>query len=288
MTIWSGPGRRLCVAATLLLQAYPASAGETAAPPAAAQAASPASPAAAQAAQGGASFVELFSTLNERRWYVSDGWVNGDWQGCTWSKHRARIATPGELSLSLTDITYKERPFSCAEIQTRERYGYGTYEVRMRAGTGSGMVSAFFTYNGPENGDRRTNDEIDFEWLGKDTSKVQLNYFVGGVGEHVSLDALGFDAATTTADYAFEWLPDRLRWYVNGRLLREVVGTPDRPLPSHPSKIMLSVWSGQGPDFASWLGPTEYSGQPVTALFERVAFTRMGDPCGFKESIVCR
>ncbi|MCX4195280.1 family 16 glycosylhydrolase [Methylobacterium organophilum] len=65
-------------------------------------------------------------------------------------------------------------------------------------------------------GDRRTNDEIDFEWLGKDTSKVQLNYFVGGVGEHVSLDALGFDAATTTADYAFEWLPDRLLAWQKG------------------------------------------------------------------------
>ncbi len=150
------------------------------------------------------------------------------------------------------------------------------------------MVSAFFTYNGPENGDRRTNDEIDFEFLGKDTGKVQLNYFVGGVGGHDSFDPLGFDAATATADYALEWLPDRLRWYVNGRLLREVRAAPDRPLPSHPGKIMLSVWSGQGQDFASWLGPTVYPGRPVTALFERVAFTRMGDPCGFKESIVCR
>ena len=38
MTIWSGPVRRLCVAATLLLQAHPGSAGETAAPPAGAPA----------------------------------------------------------------------------------------------------------------------------------------------------------------------------------------------------------------------------------------------------------
>ncbi|APT33402.1 MULTISPECIES: family 16 glycosylhydrolase [Methylobacterium] len=277
MTIWSGPVRRLCVAATLLLQAHPGSAGETAAPPAG-----------APAEQGGGSFVETFNTLSDRRWYISDGWANGDWQGCMWSKQRVRIAKPGELTLALANIAYKERPFSCAEIQTHERYGYGTYEVRMRPGAGSGMVSAFFTYNGPENGDRRTNDEIDFEFLGKDTGKVQLNYFVGGVGGHDSFDPLGFDAATATADYALEWLPDRLRWYVNGRLLREVRAAPDRPLPSHPGKIMLSVWSGQGQDFASWLGPTVYPGRPVTALFERVAFTRMGDPCGFKESIVCR
>ncbi len=64
MTIWSGPVRRLCVAATLLLQAHPGSAGETAAPPAG-----------APAEQGGGSFVETFNTLSDRRWYISDGWA---------------------------------------------------------------------------------------------------------------------------------------------------------------------------------------------------------------------
>jgi endo-1,3-1,4-beta-glycanase ExoK len=214
-------------------------------------------PATAPAARGGGSFVETFNMLSDRRWYVSDA-------------------------------AYKDRAFSCAEIQTRERYGYGTYEVRMRAGAASGLVSAFFTYNGPEDGDRRTNDEIDFEFLGKDTRGVQLNYFTSGTGGHESFEKLGFDASTTTADYALEWLPDRLRWYVNGRLLREVRASADRPIPSHPSKIMLSIWTGQGHDFESWLGPAAYPGRPITALYERVAFTRMGDPCAFKESIVCR
>lgn len=277
MTIRSGPICGGLCAAALLFQAAPLKAGETAP-----------QPATAPAARGGGSFVETFNMLSDRRWYVSDGWVNGDGQKCTWSRQRVQIAKPGELTLVVSDAAYKDRAFSCAEIQTRERYGYGTYEVRMRAGAASGLVSAFFTYNGPEDGDRRTNDEIDFEFLGKDTRGVQLNYFTSGTGGHESFEKLGFDASTTTADYALEWLPDRLRWYVNGRLLREVRASADRPIPSHPSKIMLSIWTGQGHDFESWLGPAAYPGRPITALYERVAFTRMGDPCVFKESIVCR
>jgi len=272
------PIRRACLATALLLPALPAMAGDDAP-----KAAGP-----APAFQGGNSFVETFSSLGDRRWYVSDGWVNGDHQGCTWSRQRVQIPTPGELTLSLTDSPYKDRAFSCAEIQTKARYGYGTYEIRMRVGAASGLVSAFFTYNGPEDGDRSTNDEIDFEFLGKDPNGVQLNYFTGGAGEHETVESLGFDASTTMADYALEWLPDRLRWSVNGRLLREVRARPDKPIPSHPGKIMLSIWIGQGRDIESWLGPARYPGRPIAATFERIAFTKLGDPCGFKGSIACR
>ena len=272
------PIRRACLATALLLPVLPAAAGDEPAQPARS----------APAFRGGGSFVETFTSLGDRRWYVSDGWVNGDHQRCTWSRQRVQIPATGALTLTLSDSPYKDRAFSCAEIQTKERYGYGTYEVRMRAGAASGLVSAFFTYNGAEDGDRRTNDEIDFEFLGKDTTGVQLNYFTGGTGQHETIEALGFDASTTMADYALEWLPDRLRWSVNGRLLREVRAAPDRPIPSHPGKIMLSIWMGQGADFVSWLGPASYPGRPITATFERVAFTKLGDPCGFKGSIVCR
>ncbi len=50
----------------------------------------------------------------------------------------------------------------------------------MKAATGSGLNSAFFTYIGPT--DKKPHDEIDFEVLGKNTGKVQTEpvYFRQG------------------------------------------------------------------------------------------------------------
>lgn len=38
-------------------------------------------------------------------------------------------------------------------------------------------------------------DEIDVEVLGKDTTKVQFNYYTNGTGNHEYLYDLGFDAS---------------------------------------------------------------------------------------------
>ena len=45
---------------------------------------------AAAAAQSG-SFYDTFETLDESRWFISDGWNNGDWHGCTWSRKNVEV-----------------------------------------------------------------------------------------------------------------------------------------------------------------------------------------------------
>ena len=49
---------------------------------------------------------------------------------------------------SLTDKPSADRPYTCAELQTREFYGYGTYEVRMRSAAALGTVSVVFYVHG--------------------------------------------------------------------------------------------------------------------------------------------
>ena len=77
--------------------------------------------------------------------------------------------------------------------------------------------------------------------LGKDASKVQVNQFVDGknVGDEKLVDVPG-GADQGFNDYAFVWEKDRIRWYVNGKLVHEA--TDPAKLPSHPSKIYLSLW----------------------------------------------
>ena len=229
------------------------------------------------------SFLDEFDTLDESRWFVSDGWNNGDHQGCMWT---ADSVTPvdGFLRLSLAPRPAGDRGFSCGEIQTREFFRYGVYEVRMRAVSSPGTVSAFFTYTGPVH--ENPWDEVDIEVLGKDTTQAQLNIYVDGEGGHEKLIDLGFDSAEDMNDYAFVWEEDALRWYVNGELVREMT-SDEQTLPSVASKIYLSVWNGQGADMEAWLGPFEPPGGPMNLDVARVAYTAPGDACQFPESIVC-
>ena len=65
-----------------------------------------------------------------------------------------------------------------------------------------GVVSSFFTYTGPSDGTRW--DEIDIEFLGKNTTQVQFNYYTNGVGNHEYLYNLGFDVTLRLSPFLFE------------------------------------------------------------------------------------
>jgi endo-1,3-1,4-beta-glycanase ExoK len=96
-----------------------------------------------------------------------------------------------------------------------------------------------------------------------------------------------FDATEAFNDYAFEWLPSSIRWYVNGRLIREVRKDRGDLIPSRKQKIYVSIWNGIGVDQEVWLGRFSYPGRPLVAAYEHIAFTRMGSGCQFPDSIVC-
>ena len=230
------------------------------------------------------SFFDNFATFDQKRWYVSDGWSNGDYQDCIWSLKNVRMGER-KAELVLSDEPARNRRYTCAEVRTRELFKYGTYEVRMRAAAGPGVVTAFFTYIGPPQG--KPHDEIDFEFLGKNRRAVQLNYWVNGNGKHGRDIDFQFDASADMHNYAFEWKPDGIRWFVDGKLVHEVRSRDGEPLPSHPGAIHFMLWNGVGPDMESWLQKFEYPGQPITATFEHVAFTEFGRPCQFPASIVC-
>ena len=230
----------------------------------------------------GKSFVENFDDLDKKRWYVSDGWSNGDHQNCTWSKEQVSLAD-GKLKLGFLKQKTKDREHACAEVQTHRRFSYGTYEVRLKAAAGSGLNTGFFTFIGPVH--KQPHDEIDFEVLGKDPSKVQLNQYVNGknIGDEKLVDVPG-GADKDFHDYAFVWEKDRIAWYLDGELVGEA--TDPAKLPSHASKIYLSIWGSD--TLKSWMGAFASPAAPVAAEVDRVAFTAAGDACQFPESIVCK
>lgn len=226
------------------------------------------------------SFFEPFDKLDERRWYVSDGWVIADWHGCTWSRQAARVSG-GMLRLQLFKASNKYREYKCGEVKTKARLGYGWYEARIRTAAGSGLNTAMFTYSGPPL--TKVHDEVDFEFLGKSPTKVQLNYYIAAKGGRETLPDLGFDASKGFHIYAFEWTPDRIRWFVDGRLVRTATGA----LPQVSGQFFVSLWNG-GKGVDDWLGRADPARIPASADIDWIAYTRSGERCRFPESTSCR
>jgi beta-glucanase (GH16 family) len=216
------------------------------------------------------SLYATFDTYNTSVWGKSDGYSNGGMFNCTWRANNVNFAN-GKMELKLTSPTYGK--FDGGEYRSNQYYGYGLYEVNMKPAKNIGIVSSFFTYTGPVDG--KPWDEIDIEFLGRDTTKIQFNYFTNGVGGHEALINLGFDAASAYHTYAFDWQPGYIKWYVDGVLKH----TATSNIPSNPGKIMMNLWNGIGVD--SWLGA--YNGaNPLTAYYDWVRYTPTTRAADFK------
>lgn len=200
---------------------------------------------------------------DESTMHKADGWSNGGMFNCTWRASNVWFSD-GKMNLKIDKDS--NGGYSGGEYRTNQTFGYGMYDVSLKAIKNDGVVTSFFTYTGPTDG--TVWDEIDIEILGKDTTKVQFNYFTNGVGGHEYVYDLGFDASKGFHQYGFLWLPDRITWYVDGK----EVYTATKDIPSTPGKIMMNVWPGIGVD--SWL--KAYNGKtPLVAQYDWASFTKV-------------
>lgn len=206
-------------------------------------------------------WTHTFSQHDSEKWELSTGYSNGSPFDCTWAADNINFS---DNTMQLSLIHNDTGGVSCSEYKTLDTYHYGKYEVRMKAAKNTGIVSSFFVYTGPSFGTPW--DEIDIEFLGKDPTKVQLNYFTNGIGGNEVLIDLGYDASEEFHNYAFEWKKDAIHWYIDGKL----VHTATENLPVTPAKIMMNLWNGVGVD--EWLGA--YDGaSPIRAEYEWMKFT---------------
>ena len=217
-----------------------------------------------------ATMVSDFRTGKAGDFFASDGWTNGKPFDCWWYEKNAQIKGD-HLELTVDKKwTDDKNPdwnpqYSGGEFRTNDFYSYGYYETSMQAIKNDGIVSSFFTYTGPS--DDNPWDEIDIEILGKDTTKVQLNYYTNGKGNHEKMIDLGFDASEGYHTYGFDWQPGKITWFVDGKKVYEATDN----IPTTPGKIMMNAWPGKTVD--DWL--KAFNGKtPLTAYYEWVTYNK--------------
>lgn len=211
-----------------------------------------------------------FANGESSMFHYADGWCNGSMFNVTWRKDNVRFEN-GIMKLIIDrDAEPKDNvPYSGGEYRTNDFFGYGRYDVTMKAIKNKGVVSSFLTYTGPS--DNNPWDEIDIEILGKDTTKVQFNYFTDGKGSHEYLYDLGFDASEDLHTYSFEWKEDSIVWYVDGVQAHSATEN----IPTTEGRIMMNAWCGKGVD--SWLDHFDDTTLPLAAEYSSISYTPITD-----------
>ena len=175
--------------------------------------------------------------------------VASDWMAASYRKANAEYGADG-LTLTAKREKTSVADYTSGEFQRSGFYGYGRYEVVMRASNAPGIVSAFFSYAGEDMGD--PHDEIDFELLGRSPRQVHLNYFSNGANDPVDVD-LWFDTSEADHLYAYEWSPSAIVWYVDGVEVRRVFASPELRIPTTTARVMANIWVGTR-RVAEWAG----------------------------------
>lgn len=167
-----------------------------------------------------------------------------------------------------------DRAYLGGEIRTKESFIYGRFETRAKFATGSGVVSSMFTFYdhyADANLDENWN-EIDLEFLGKNTDSVQWNVIHWDANSnytsHEEHTTVSFNPSEEFHEYAIEWLPDRVNFYVDDALVHTQTDQVAEFVKLE-SKLMMNIWPVQ--DVAglnSWAGKFDEAALPAAAYYD--------------------
>lgn len=167
------------------------------------------------------------------------------------------IARGNIARLTLQQEYTSVREYTSGAICSQQLYQYGRFEAVVRPAKVSGLITGVFLHrNSPR-------QEIDIEFLGKDTTKVLVNVFYnpgyegtkleyGYRGTPIIID-LGFDAAADFHRYEIEWCQTTIRWRIDGKLVYERTNWDPTPIPHLPMQLNVNLWHSRSKELAGRL-----------------------------------
>jgi beta-glucanase (GH16 family) len=189
----------------------------------------------------------------------------------------------GGFGLKMTAVENGNKPYLSGSIATKDaadgQFTYGRFEIVLKPPKISGVITAFFLYRFDPW------QEIDVEFLGRDTTKLLINVFYnpgkpgdlynyGYRGTPVLID-LGFDASEDFHEYALEWEEDEIRWFVDGKLVHVRSQGRPTPIPHLPMRLYINSWPCCSDQLA---GPMDAGSLPVSAEVKSVSISTWYPP----------
>ncbi len=166
------------------------------------------------------------------------------------------------------------KAYKGAEYRTIDSFLYGRFEVRYKAPAGSGILASFFTYHEIES--LADWNEIDFEILGRYSNDIQMTSIGPYRETHNSHQWVPFDPHLDFHDYAFEWTPAYIAWFVDGEEVYRQSGEHVAKF-NRPQKIMMNIWP---PNAENWAGVWNDAILPVFAWYEYVSYASYAPDSG--------
>lgn len=220
-----------------------------------------------------------------------------------WSSSNHHISGSGALSLDLKKDTFvdpgsssgqgKSYPYTSGEIRSRNFYGAGCYTVCMKSSGVSGVSSSFYIHSGEHDVPAGFHDsnplhnEIDIEFIGKDSRGLQSNYFsryfdpsANSASGNEQWHKLDFDASSSFHMYTFKWTSSAIEWFVDGKKIRTAWGSKTRiPSPDYsPMRVVANVWP-VNKQAEEWAGPLDKSVYSTSAEYKWMTYAE-GGKCG--------
>lgn len=220
--------------------------------------------------------IDLFTlgqTAPQNGWLVSD-WAAGQTPIMKWSDQNVRHDAQGNVELVLDANPSSGRPYRGGEVQSDIAATTGTFNwVAQAPQMRDGAVFGLFTYR--DEWDSQPWVEFDFEFVGANTTEVQLNiHMETASGKRVMLHDtkggpvkvdLGFDASKGMHHYEVTVTEKDATFRVDGKIVG-VFGPDDMPgglWKLGPQKSYADLWAASG--LEEWTGKWKYDGTPLVA-----------------------
>ena len=212
------------------------------------------------------------------RFDLGTGWGNAQLEYDTSSPDNVSLDGQGNLAITAREEAYQGCDYTSGRIKTKDLFAqaYGRFEARIHLPVGQGIWPAFWMLGADIDAVGWPNcGEIDImEYLGHEPRAIHGtihgpgHYAGNAVSRSHVLAQGGFHLGFH--DFAVEWGPDEIRWYVDGYNYH-TVGPADLPPGSrwvydHPFFMLLNVAVG-----GRWPGaPDETTVFPQTMLVDYV------------------